>query len=476
MSSGYRFLSVPVSDADTYVLDKEKSTTEFATYFLLRVMKMFHYEGLPEEIPEDCLNKMLLTEGFVFFTKWKGTTLRGEERDQFYVFRGNLGDVIDAYYRPTKIIIANPGANCLTDFILDKQKRGTYYGEKGVIIRNDTLYHGLMPLIKRYAYLLAENVLTMRSADVFLRIIALISGQDDKTLLSANEFIKSIENGKMMAVSEGKFFEGVKMQSPPSNNGSYLTQFIEYQQYFLGSFFNEIGLNANFNMKRESIAKSESSLNEDSMLPLCQNMLKCRQEDFDVVNEMFGLNIKVSFDSAWLQNALEVVMELERMRSESEGASNGNMANGAGDSNLANGAGDSKLANGAGDSNMANGAGDSNMANSSARKENGDDKTAEENQGTEEVLGGESGTGRKDETVNGGDSNQDGVQSGTGDSTEKEGTPEENSLTEKDQIVTDELIKRAAGLDAMGDEAGEDDTANELADNNEEEKKDESNK
>lgn len=438
MSNGYRFLEVPVGDADSYVLDKEKSTSEFATYFLLRVMKMFHYEGLPEEIPEDCLNKMLLTEGFVFFTKWKGTTLRGEERDQFYVFRGNLGDVIDAYYRPTKIIIANPGANCLTDFILDKQKRGTYYGEKGVIIRNDTLYHGLMPLIKRYAYLLAENILTMRSADVFLRIISLISGQDDKTLLSANEFIKSIENGKMMAVSEGKFFEGVKMQSPPSNNGSYLTQFIEYQQYFLGSFFNEIGLNANFNMKRESIAKSESSLNEDSMLPLCQNMLMCRQEDFDVVNEMFGLNIKVSFDSAWLQNALEVVMGLERMRNEAKG--NGGMP-----------------------------FNNDNMANSLAGKEKGDDEAAEKDQGAEEMVGGEAGTGGKDEADDGGDPDKAGVQSGIGNGSEEERAPEENS------IVTDELIKRAAGLDAEGDEASSDDTANELADDNEEEKKDESN-
>lgn len=312
---GYRFLAIPIGDAQDYVLDKDKSISEFATYFLMRVMKMFKYKGLPEEIPVDCLNKMLLQDGFCWFTKWKGNTLTGENVDQYYVFHGRMGSVIDAYYRPTEIIIANPGANCFENFTLGKQKVGTYYGEKGVIIRNDTLYHGLMPLIKRYAYLLAENLLTLRSADVFLRIIALISGQDDKTLISANEFIKSIERGEMKAVAESKFFEGVKMQSPPSNNGSYLTQFIEYQQYFLGSFFNEIGLNANFNMKRESIARSESSLNEDSMLPLCQNMLMCRQEDFNVVNEMFGLNIEVDFDSAWLQNALEIVMQLQAMNS-----------------------------------------------------------------------------------------------------------------------------------------------------------------
>lgn len=313
MSDGYRFLSVPVADAEEFVVDKEKSCREFATYFLMRVMKMFSYKGLPEEIPVDCMSKMLLTEGFGFFTKYKSVTLAGEEADQYYFFHGRMGDIIDAYYRPTKIIVSNPGANCFETFELGQQKGGTYYGEKGVIIRNDTLYHGLMPLVKRYAYLLAENIITMHSADIFLRILALISAQDDKTVLSANEFIKQIEKGKLTAVADSKFFEGVKMQSPPSNNGSYLTQFIEYQQYFLGSFFNEIGLNANFNMKRESIAKSESSLNEDSMLPLCQNMLMCRREDFKVVNEMFGLNIEVDFDSAWLENALEIAAALRDM-------------------------------------------------------------------------------------------------------------------------------------------------------------------
>ena len=327
MADGYRFLNIPVDPDGKQVVDKEVSMREFATYFLMRVMKMFRWENLPEEIPEDCLNKMLLTEGFLFFTKYKSRDLAGEDRDQFYVFRGHMGDVIDAYYRPTKIVVANPGANCFENFYLNRQKGGTYYGEKGVIMRNDTLYHGLMPLINRYAYLLAENVMTMHSADVFLRIIALISAQDDKTLLSANEFIKAIENGKMSAIAEGKFFDGVKLQSPPSNNGSYLTQFIEYQQYFLGSFFNEIGLNANFNMKRESIAKSESSLNEDSMLPLCQNMLMCRQEDIKVINEMFGLNIKVSFDSAWLQNAIEIVKELDTLGKEGMAFGGGNMTN-----------------------------------------------------------------------------------------------------------------------------------------------------
>ena len=437
MEDGYRFLQVPFDEKGEDVINKSKSVREFATYFLMRVMKMFKWENLPEEIPEDCLNKMLLTEGYVWFTRWKGRALNGVEKDQYYVFRAKLADVIDAYYRPTSLIVSNPGANCYKQFSLDKQKGGTYYGEEGVILRNDTLYHGLMPMINRYAYLLAENVLTMHSADVFLRIIALISAQDDKTVLSANEFIRGIEQGKMSAVAEGKFFEGVKLQSPPSNNGSYLTQFIEYQQYFLGSFFNEIGLNANFNMKRESIAKSESSLNEDSMLPICQNMLKCRQEDVRVINEIFGLNIKVSFDSAWLQNALEIVMELETLKNQS--GMTGNQA--------------SQLAPGQ--------AGFGQASQLVGGEEN--DQATEKDQGTEDVVGGESGTGGEAETSGGSNNNTEGVQSGAGageTAGEAEGTPEEDKLDEK----LDELIEQAAGLAETLDESEESEESEEEKD------------
>lgn len=425
MEDGYRFLQVPFDDKGEVVVDKARSVREFATYFLLRVMKMFRWEGLPEEIPEDCLNKMLLTEGYVWFTKWKGRALNGKDIDQYYVFRGKLADVIDAYYRPTGLIVSNPGANCYKQFSLDKQKRGTYYGEDGVILRNDTLYHGLMPMINRYAYLLAENVLTMHSADVFLRIIALISAQDDKTVVSANEYIRGIEQGKMSAVAEGKFFEGVKLQSPPSNNGSYLTQFIEYQQYFLGSFFNEIGLNANFNMKRESIAKSESSLNEDSMLPICQNMLKCRQEDVEVINEMFGLNIKVSFDSAWLQNALEIVMELETLKNQSGIGGQAGVMGGS------IGAQTSQIVGG-----------------------EKNDQAAEE------------GQGKKNEVESGNDDAESGSGSGAEGSGEDAGAEEEGAREEESGVMEepedpkseklDELIEEAAGLADTLNESEED--------------------
>ena len=147
---------------------------------------------------------------------------------------------------------------------------------------------------------------------------ALISAPDDKTRLAAESYIRKIEKGELSVIGESPFFDGVKMQSPPSNNGSYLTQFIELHQYLIGSFYNEIGLNANFNMKREAIGKGESSLNEDSLLPLCEDMLKCRKEDMQRISDLFNLDppISVEFDSAWEMNNRQMEAELKQIENE----------------------------------------------------------------------------------------------------------------------------------------------------------------
>lgn len=275
-----------------YVIDKRRSAQTYINYMLIRLQKMFKYENLPETIPREMLESYLLRNGSCFVTK---------EGENLYAFRGSFGGEPDPYYRPTLYVVANPALKLSKTYDL---------WNDGVLMRNDSLWIGLFPLMARYSSLLAENVITIRSADVMLRILALLTAPDDKTREAAEIYLKKIEKGELGAIAENRFFDGVKMQSPPSNNGSYLTQFIELQQYLKASFFNEIGLDANYNMKREAIMESESNLNKDSLLPLCDEMLRCRKEDIDKVNGMFGTEIRVDFDSAWKQNVEEMNAEM----------------------------------------------------------------------------------------------------------------------------------------------------------------------
>lgn len=288
------------SDPLEYVTDKEKSIKAYMRYMIIRLQKMFKYNNLPVTIPQEMLEYYLLVNGTCIIAKDKSS--------QLFALTGNMGGELDPYYRPTRYIVANPALKLTEDYEI---------GKDCVLMRNDSMWLGLYPLMSRYASMLAENLITVRSADIMLRVMAMLTAPDDKTKVAAEAYLKKLEEGKFGVIAENRFLDGVKMQSPPSNNGSYLTQFIELHQYLKGSFFNEIGLNANFNMKREAIGEGESSLNEDSLLPLCQSMLQCRQEDIDKVNRMFDLNITVEFDSAWANNITEIELRLKTLETQS---------------------------------------------------------------------------------------------------------------------------------------------------------------
>lgn len=299
MSGSYFFDSwLAKKNAIDYVKDKKLSSKSYINYMTIRLQKMFKYENLPDTIPREILEYYLMINGTCYITKVDGN---------LYALMGTFGGEPDPYYKPTKYIVANPALHLSKEYDINKD---------GVLMRNDSIWQGLYPLMSRYACLMAENVLTIRSADVMLRVLAMLTAPDDKTKIAAEAYLKKLENGEFGVIAENRFFEGVKMQSPPSNNGSYLTQFIELHQYLKGSFYNEIGLNANFNMKREALGDGESSLNEDSLLPLCDEMLRCRQEDVLKINEMFGTDISVEFDSSWAQNVIEKDLMLLKMKGE----------------------------------------------------------------------------------------------------------------------------------------------------------------
>lgn len=311
--AGYKHLEIP-GNFERYVKDKKQSANAYYRYFLARLSRMFEYKNLPDTIPHEILDRYLMNNGIACITEVEG---------KLYVFYGNLGGPQDVYYRPTEFIISNPHVKSNGELftanipIFDhyqptSEVPGSDLGQpRGCLIRNDSEWIGLAPLLSRYSYLMAENTLTLRTADVMLRIVAMITAPSDKERAAADEYLKAIENGNLKVIGESAFFDGVKLQSPPSNNGSYLTQFIEYQQYLKGSLYNEIGLSANYNMKREAIGKGESTLDEDALLPLADNMLLTRKHDLALVNEMFAdfldAPIEVSFSSAWLENELEAL-------------------------------------------------------------------------------------------------------------------------------------------------------------------------
>ena len=270
-----------------YCSDKAKVFENYCKYTFTRTQSMFTYEGLPDTIPVQWLESYLQRNGSCCIAEHEG---------KLYALLGNAGGEPDEYYQPTIYTVANPALNLSKSYKI---------GEDCVYCKNDYDAIGLVPLVSRYCGLMTENLLTVRISDINMRMMNLLSAPDDNTLQSTKQYLKDLEDGKLGVVGETPFFEGLKLQSKGVGNGDYMIQFIELQQYLKGSMYNELGINANFNMKREALSGQELSLNDDALMPLIDDMLKQRRAMCDELNEMFGLNVSVDYGSSWHSNVVE---------------------------------------------------------------------------------------------------------------------------------------------------------------------------
>lgn len=268
-----------------YIIDKSVALPSMQDELLNYVLNMFEYKNLPDSIPRHYLEKYLIMRGFCAVVKVDGT---------LYALDGTLGGEEDVYHQPTKFIYANPALKKsslvdLTDCVLCK---------------NDYNMTGLMPLINRFAHLLVESNISLRTLLITSRMNITISASDEKTKASADKYIEGIENGKIYSIAESAFFDGVKVQSA-NTSSNFITQMIEISQFVKGSFLQAIGVNSQHNMKRQYINKDDTGLNDDGLRPFVDNMLACRKDFVEHLNEKFGLDVEVDFNSIWKQKEEE---------------------------------------------------------------------------------------------------------------------------------------------------------------------------
>ena len=287
--------------------DKGMLLSSYIRYFLARLQSMFIYEGLPDSVPQKWLENYLLVNGSCV---WINTEDKG-----LIVVRAGIGGEPDEYYIPTECIVANP-------YIDDKDNKTYTRDVDCVLMVNDTYAQGLLPLLKKYCSMLVENEVTMNIADIMSRASIILSAVDDNTKASAELFIKRLIEGNLSIIGETGMIlanqdKDLTINQISASNGM-LTNLIEYEQYIKASLYNDIGLQSNYNMKREAINSNESQLTEDQLHPLIDNMLKERQEALEKVNAMFGTNISVKFNSAWEINEREEEAAIEQIEAEAE--------------------------------------------------------------------------------------------------------------------------------------------------------------
>lgn len=287
-------------DIEKFSQNKEEIAKYNVLYMLDRMQSMFSWDGLPDKVKSKWMELQMMVTGCCYFHPVNG---------DYWTFTGGLGGEPDPYYQPTIFTVSNPAL---------KYSNNCKIGIDGVLMSNDTMRIGLIPMLTKYAALMADNTITMRIADINMRITDVFSGSDESTVESIKEFLRQIEAGKLGVIQENPFLNDAKLQVGATESKSRLTDLIELEQFLKASMYNELGLQANYNMKRESINSSEAQLGDDALQPLVDNMLKCRQEAAEEINKLFGLNVSVTYNSAWLDNEDEREAAIDDLKGESE--------------------------------------------------------------------------------------------------------------------------------------------------------------
>ncbi len=285
------------------VNDKNALIQSYSRYMLNNTLEMFEYDGLPETVPQKELEILHQINAFAI---WKNVN------GKIYVFHGGLGGLLDEYYHPTRAVVSNPYLEYNADLEIDKDC---------VVTWNDKCRYGLSAMFNKYSTLLAECDISIRFATINSRIPHLINANDDVTKESVETVLKQIWDGEKFGVILNKKLidgtNGTFTVEFGKNNVSNIKDLIELKQYLKSSWYLELGIQSNYNMKRESLNSSETTMDEGVLLPLIDDMLNERKIGLEKVNKMFGTNITVKLSSTWEKIREEIKNELERQELES---------------------------------------------------------------------------------------------------------------------------------------------------------------
>lgn len=281
--------------------NKKDLASEYLREMINRCNKMFTIKGLPDTIKQKDLLYLVLNCGYACYTKVNGIP---------YVFNCSLGGEPDAYYLPTIAIVTNPYLKFNEQLVINKDC---------VIIKCTDTYDSLLPIHKKYANLLAECDISIKYACWNTRLLNLIVAETDKSKKDAENILKKIVEGEEYGIIGGKQgLENIKTYPYSAGTDNTINSLLELRQYLYANWYIDLGVNANYNMKREALSSNEVDVNENTLTLLIDNIEDNLKQAMEDIEKLFGDHYEVERNSSWyrVQNAMDNEQEISDLNVE----------------------------------------------------------------------------------------------------------------------------------------------------------------
>lgn len=227
--------------------------------------------------------------------------------EKLYACIGNRSGAPNEYYLPSRFIIANP-------ILGSKEVR---IGENGVVIYNTKIdkyvwtgtgpifASGLCDYIAQTATILADNIISINCVQVNTRVSTFFTADSESQALEGEATLKKMYAGCPYLILKSDILE--KLNVNPVNaaaTSQNITELIELNNFVISSFFQNIGIRANNNFKRERLVTDEVEAQNDYLEINVLEFLAPWQDGLDEVNKMYGTSLKVRLNPVLLNELL----------------------------------------------------------------------------------------------------------------------------------------------------------------------------
>ena len=293
------------------IRDKPRRFREHMAHWLSMTAGAFKW-GFPEQLAAELPPHY--TEQEVQRAGWLALIKVGDELHLAGPTVAAFNGKFTPYYQPGGCIVTNAYA---TDW------DGEYiFGENAVLLRNTPDFLSVAQIIAPRVEMQTEADVTMVCALQNLRVINLVKAKDTDATEAADIFLGQVEWGfsGIVTAGAGKTWSGAPEEAPlealPLSPvpGAYMQQMIECQQYVHASLYNDLGIQSNWNAKREALSADEVGAGEEALRPLIDIMLAERQAFCDEVKRVFDIDITVELSGAWAQR--QKLDEMEEAQAE----------------------------------------------------------------------------------------------------------------------------------------------------------------
>lgn len=261
------------------VLSNERLQIEYRTWCLKKLFGAFEFSGVPDTWDYDYFLTNLFVHGYLAITDTPIGVIP--------LRCGITG--VDVFEHPTTAVFANP--------VLDNFERNLYGDNPATdcaLIKIQYDYMGVMPIVERYAALLAlcDNSIAVNLRNSKVAFIGLVSSKQQAATFE--KLYRDIDSGKPAVyakkgndlTTDDIYYNHVR-ETYIANDVQLLKQSIK------NDFLTEVGLNNANTDKRERLIVDEVNANNDEVQANVQHWLDNIREGLKRANALFGLNVSV---------------------------------------------------------------------------------------------------------------------------------------------------------------------------------------